>query len=146
MSRALDAIVVGLGAMGSATLAELAARGQRVLGLDRFSPPHDLGSSHGKSRIIREAYFEDPRYVPLVQRAYERWAQLERESGRPLMLRTGGLMIGPPRGALVSGALLSAETHALPHERLGAAEARAAYPAMHASGNSTPARRRDPRR
>jgi sarcosine oxidase len=130
VSRALDAVVVGLGAMGSATLAELAARGKRVLGLDRFAPPHDLGSSHGKSRIIREAYFEDPRYVPLVQRAYERWAELERESGRTLVLRTGGLMIGPPRGTLVSGALLSAETHALPHERLAAAEARAAYPAL----------------
>jgi sarcosine oxidase len=130
MSRAFDAIVVGLGAMGSATLAELAARGRRVLGLDRFAPPHDLGSSHGKSRIIREAYFEDPRYVPLVQRAYERWADLERESGRTLVLRTGGLMIGPPRGTLVSGALLSAGTHALPHERLSAAETRAAYPAL----------------
>jgi sarcosine oxidase len=130
VSRAFDAVVVGLGAMGSATLAELAARGRRVLGLDRFAPPHDLGSSHGKSRIIREAYFEDPRYVPLVQRAYERWADLERESGRTLVLRTGGLMIGPPQGTLVSGALLSAETHALPHERLTAAEARAAYPAL----------------
>ena len=130
MSPTLDAVVVGLGAMGSATLAELAARGRRVLGLDRFTPPHDLGSSHGKSRIIREAYFEDPRYVPLVQRAYQRWADLERESGRTLMLRTGGLMIGPPRGTLVSGALRSAEAHALPHERMSAAEARAAYPAL----------------
>ena len=130
MSGALDAIVLGLGAMGSATLAELAARGRRVLGLDRFDPPHDLGSSHGKSRIIREAYFEDPRYVPLVQRAYERWAALERETGAALVLRTGGLMIGPPQGALVSGALLSAETHSLPHERLSAAETCAQYPAL----------------
>ena len=130
MSRALDAVVVGLGAMGSAVLAELAARGRRVIGLDRFAPPHELGSSHGKSRIIREAYFEDPRYVPLVQRAYERWADLERESGATLVLRTGGLMIGPQQGTLVRGALLSAETHALPHERLNAADARAAYPAL----------------
>ena len=130
MSGTLDAIVVGLGAMGSATLAELAARGRRVAGLDRFAPPHALGSSHGKSRIIREAYFEDPRYVPLLQRAYQRWADLERESGRTLWLRTGGLMIGPPQGALVSGAIRSAETHGLPHERLSAAEARADYAAL----------------
>jgi len=136
VSATLDAIVVGLGAMGSATLAELAARGRRVLGLDRFVPPHDLGSSHGKSRIIREAYFEDPRYVPLVQRAYQRWAELERETGRTLVLRTGGLMIGPPRGALVSGARLSAETHALPHECLSAAETRAAYPALRVSDDA----------
>jgi len=130
MSKALDAVVVGLGAMGSAALAELAARGRRVLGLDRFAPPHGFGSSHGRSRIIREAYFEDPRYVPLVQRAYQRWADLERESDSSLMLRTGGLMIGPPEGALVAGALRSAEAHALPHQRLSAAEARAAYPAL----------------
>jgi len=130
MSETLDAVVVGLGAMGSAALAALASRGRRVIGLDRFTPPHAFGSSHGKSRIIREAYFEDPRYVPLVQRAYERWADLERESGRTLLLRTGGLMIGPPGGALVSGALRSAEVHALPHQLLSAAEARAAYPAL----------------
>ena len=126
----IDAVVVGLGAMGSATLAELARRGRRVVGLDRFSPPHELGSSHGRSRIIREAYFEDPRYVPLVQRAYARWEQLERETGSRLLLRTGGIMIGPPDGALARGALLSAERHALPHETLSAGEARAAYPAL----------------
>ncbi len=130
MSRSYDVIVVGLGAMGSAALAECAARGLRVLGLDRLAPPHDHGSSHGKSRIIREAYFEDPRYVPLVQRAYERWADLERESGRRLWLKTGGLMIGPPEGALVSGAIRSAEAHGLPHDRLSAARARAKYPAL----------------
>ncbi|HEY2953717.1 MAG TPA: N-methyl-L-tryptophan oxidase [Candidatus Eisenbacteria bacterium] len=130
MSATFDAVVVGLGAMGSAALASLAARGRRVVGLDRFTPPHAFGSSHGKSRIIREAYFEDPRYVPLVQRAYERWADLERECGRTLVLRTGGLMIGPPNGALVAGALESATVHRLPHERLSAAEARAQVPAL----------------
>ena len=77
-----DVAVVGLGAMGSAAAYRLAERGLRVLGLDRFRPPHTMGSSHGGTRIIREAYFEDPRYVPLVQRAYDRWAQLEQDSGR----------------------------------------------------------------
>jgi len=66
-----DVIVAGLGAMGSATACHLALRGRRVLGLDRWTPGHVFGSSHGDSRIIREAYFEHPAYVPLVQRAYE---------------------------------------------------------------------------
>jgi sarcosine oxidase len=69
MAGRVDVVVVGLGAMGSAVARALARRGQRVVGLDRFSPPHSLGSSHGRSRIIREAYFEHPAYVPLVQRA-----------------------------------------------------------------------------
>jgi sarcosine oxidase len=130
VNAAFDVVVAGLGAMGSAALAELAARGVRVLGLDRHAPPHALGSSHGKSRIIREAYFEDPCYVPLVQRAYERWADLERQSGRALLRRTGGLMIGPPEGSLVAGALRSAAVHSLSHERLTAAETRRRYPAL----------------
>ena len=87
-----DAIVAGLGAMGSAAAFHLARAGCRVVGFDRFTPPHALGSSHGKSRIIREAYFEDPLYVPLVQRAYECWAELEALSGRRLLTRTGGLI------------------------------------------------------
>ena len=72
MITSCDVIVAGLGAMGSATLHQLARRGRRVLGLDRWAPPHAHGSSHGHSRVIREAYFEEPRYVPLVRRAYER--------------------------------------------------------------------------
>src|SRR4051794_25806139 len=96
-----EVIVVGLGAMGSAAAYHLAAGGKRVLGLDRFHPPHTLGSSHGSTRIIREAYFEHPLYVPLVQRAYELWADLEKKSGRKLLLQTGGVMIGSPAGKLV---------------------------------------------
>jgi sarcosine oxidase len=125
---AWDVIVVGLGAMGSAAAYHLAARGKRVLGLDRWQPPHAFGSAHGETRMIREAYFEDPFYVPIVQRAYDLWAELEREAGEPLMRLTGGLMIGPPRDALVTGAARSAEAHGLPHERLSAAEVRRRYP------------------
>ena len=76
-----DAIVAGLGGMGSAAAYHLAGRGRRVLGLERYTPAHDRGSSHGQSRIIRQAYFEDPSYVPLLLRAYELWEQLERETG-----------------------------------------------------------------
>src|SRR5437016_3136845 len=117
--------------MGSAAAYHVARRGQRVLGLDRFQPPHNLGSSHGLTRIIREAYFKHPLYVPLVQRAYELWAELEKESGRKLLLQTGGLMIGPPRGVLVSGAKRSAEEHQLPHQVLTGAEVRARFPGLH---------------
>src|SRR5438309_8955478 len=104
--------------MGSAAAYHLSARGLRVLGLDRFRPPHTLGSSHGLTRIIREAYFEHPSYVPLVQRAYELWAELEKESGEKLLMQTGGLMIGPPDGPLVTGARRSAEQHRLAHQVL----------------------------
>jgi sarcosine oxidase len=116
--------------MGSAAAYHLTKLGHRVLGLDRFQPPHNLGSSHGLTRIIREAYFEHPLYVPLVQRAYHLWADLEKESGQELFLQTGGLMIGPPDGVLVSGARRSAEQHKLPHELLSAPEVRRRFPAL----------------
>src|SRR5215813_404555 len=122
MANDYDVVIVGLGAMGSAAAYHLAARGQRVLGLDRFRPPHELGSSHGRTRIIREAYFEHSLYVPLVRRAYELWAELEKQSGRQLLLQTGGLMIGPPDGVLVTGARKSAEDHKLAHQMLSARE------------------------
>jgi sarcosine oxidase len=131
MARSFDAIVVGLGAMGSASLRALSRRGLRVLGLDHFDPPHDRGSSHGASRIIREAYFEHPAYVPFIQRAYVAWRELEREAGRRLLLETGGIMVGPPGGVLVEGALESARAHDLPHELLDAAEMRRRFPAFH---------------
>jgi sarcosine oxidase len=126
-----DVIVVGLGAMGSATACHIARRGVRVLGLDRFSPPHAFGSSHGETRIIREAYFEHPVYVPMVQRAYELWRDLENESGTALLRETGGVMIGRPDSDLVKGARHSAELHGLRHEMLTAGEVRERFPALH---------------
>ncbi|MDQ3696906.1 MAG: N-methyl-L-tryptophan oxidase [Gemmatimonadota bacterium] len=125
-----DVIIVGLGAMGAAAAHELAARGARVLGLDRFAPPHTLGSTHGKTRIIREAYFEHPLYVPLVRRAYERWAALEAEAGdgRTLLIQTGGIMVGPPEGTLVAGARRSATEHGIPCEEMPVEELRRRWP------------------
>src|SRR4051794_23294057 len=114
--------------MGSAAAAHLAARGQRVLGLERFGPAHDQGSSHGGSRIIRQAYFEDPAYVPLLRRAYELWEQLEADSGRDLMTRTGGLFLGRPEEPTVAGSLSAAREWDLPHEVLDAAEIRRRFP------------------
>jgi sarcosine oxidase len=128
--RSYDVIVIGLGAMGSATLFHLARRGVRVLGLEQFGPGHAFGSSHGDSRIIRETYFEHPLYVPLVQRAHELWRQLEGISGTPLMQITGGLMIGPPDGMVVSGTLRSVQEHSLAHEVLAADEVSRRFPAF----------------
>ena len=125
-----NAIVLGLGAMGSATLCQLALRGWRVLGLEQFSDGHSLGSSHGDSRIIRETYFEHPLYVPLVRRAHELWRELEERSGAALMTINGGLMIGPPDGVVVTGTLRSAAEHRLPHELLTPAATRERFPAF----------------
>jgi len=125
-----DAVVVGLGAMGSAALWQLAQRGARVLGIDRYSPPHTLGSTHGRTRIIREAYFEHPVYVPFIRRAFELWEDTSSAAKSELFLRTGGLMIGPPDGALVSGAHRSAKEHDVDHEVLDASEIRHRYPEL----------------
>jgi len=116
--------------MGRATLFHLARRGRRVLGLEQYASGHKLGSSHGDSRIIREMYFEHPLYVPLVQRAYELWRELEEQSGSALMTITGGLMIGPEKGSVVTGTLKSAAKYRLSHEVLTAAQTRARFPAF----------------
>ncbi len=134
-TRGYDAVVVGLGAMGSATLFHLARRGLRVLGLEQYNQGHTLGSSHGDSRIIRETYFEHPLYVPLVQRAHELWRELEKSSGKSLMKITGGLMIGPPGGMVVSGTLRSAREHNLPHEVLTPAQVHERFPAFELEPN-----------
>lgn len=128
MNPSHDVLVLGLGGMGSATAWHLARRGVRVLGLDRHGPAHDRGSSHGRTRVIRQAYFEHPSYVPLLQRAYELWHEAERESGHSLLTLCGGLMMGAPDSEVVRGSIRSAQEHGLPHEILNAAEVRRRYP------------------
>ncbi len=98
-----DVVIVGLGAMGAAIAWQASARGLSVVGFDAFAPPHDRGSTHGHSRIIREAYFEHPQYVPLVQRAYALWAGLERQAGTRLFQACGGVMVGRADSVLVEG-------------------------------------------
>lgn len=124
-----DIGIVGLGAMGSACALALAKRGARVIAFDRLAPPHLLGSSHGHTRIIREAYYEHPLYVPLVRRAYELWDELQRETGAQLFLQTGGVMVGPEHGPLFRGALESAVTHKVAHEVLDATALAKRFPA-----------------
>ena len=126
-----DAIIVGVGGMGSATAFHLARRGWRVLGLERYDVIHPFGSSHGLTRIIRLAYSEHPSYVPLLVRAYELWHELEELDGRKLLYTTGNLEGGLPDGEVFRGAVEAATLHHIPHEVLSGAEVAARWPAYH---------------
>jgi len=131
MASSYDVIVLGLGGMGSAAAYHLASRGQSVLGLEKFQAAHNQGSSHGDSRIIRQAYHEHPNYVPLARRAFELWRRLEQDGPADILRQTGGLMIGQPGSAVVEGALLSARQHNLAHETLDAKEIHRRFPVLH---------------
>lgn len=126
--RRFDVVVIGLGGIGGSAAFHVASRGARVLGLDQFPIAHALGSSHGQTRLIRLAYFEHPDYVPLLLRSWDLWRDLERRSTRRLLEESGLLMAGPPDGAVISGAIRSADLHGLPIERLTAAEATGRWP------------------
>ena len=123
-----DAIVIGLGGMGSAALDHLARRGLRVLGVEQFTIPHVLGSSHGLTRIIRLAYFESPKYVPLLRRSYELWHELEREAGEKLLHVTGSIDAGWNGSRTVEGSLEACREHGLPFESMDAARLNHRYP------------------
>lgn len=128
MTAHFDVAVVGLGAMGSAAVAHLAARGSKVIGIDAFYPAHALSSSHGDSRLIRLGYFEDPSYVPLLQRAYENWRTLEARLREDILTVTGVLQIGKPDSKIVSGTLKSCALHNLPLETLSPDHMRGRFP------------------
>jgi sarcosine oxidase len=125
-----DVIVIGLGATGGSALYHLARSGSRVLGIDQFAPPHGRGSSHGHTRIYRQAYYEAPAYVPLARRALELWHELEREGDLTLFANTGVLTIGAEDSELVSGALRSAREHDIAHELLSYDETMRRFPAF----------------
>ncbi|MBS2014451.1 MAG: N-methyl-L-tryptophan oxidase [Deltaproteobacteria bacterium] len=130
LSTRFDVLVLGVGGMGAATVAHLAERGLAVVGVDRHDIPNALGSSHGDTRVIRKAYFEDPRYVPLLERAYTLWSELEERAGETLFVRTGCLNVGPPSHPAIVGVRESVARHALAHEVLDASEVRARFPAF----------------
>lgn len=125
-----DVAVVGLGGMGSAILAHCSALGASVIGLEQFTPAHDRGSSHGKTRMIRKAYFEDPAYVPLVLRAYELWPKLERAVDQEILRITGLLSVGPEDSEIIRGTLRAAQEHDLQVESLGKEEVKTRYPTI----------------
>lgn len=123
-----DVIVLGTGGVGSAAAYHLARRGAKVLGIDQFSGGHDRGSSHGQTRVIRQAYFEHPDYVPLLLRAYALWRDLEHETGVDLLHQVGLLQVGPPQGCVVRGVLAAAQEHRLAVESLTADEVPRRFP------------------
>lgn len=125
-----DTVVLGLGAMGSAVAAHAAARGQRVLGIEQFGPAHARGSSHGRTRIIRQAYFESPEYVPLLRRAYALWDALAARTSTPLRAQTGGIFVGRPETPVVAGTIASALQWELAHRVYDAAGLRRHFPAI----------------
>ena len=130
MSARYDAIVLGLGGMGSAVAAHAAARGMRVLGLEQFGPAHALGASHGRTRIIRQAYFESPVYVPMLRRAYALWDALAARTAMTLRAQIGGLFVGTPASPVVAGTIASGDAHGLPYEVLDAGAIRRRFPAL----------------
>ena len=142
-SMKADVIVVGLGAVGAATLLRLARAGVRAIGIDRFAPPHDRGSTHGESRITRLGVGEGAAYAGLVRRSHEIWRELEAETGESLFLQTGGLVMGPADGGtshhgqadFVRRSIAVAQVNAIPHEVLDAAEIGRRYPQFELAGN-----------
>jgi sarcosine oxidase len=126
--QSYDVIVLGVGGVGSAALCELARRGVRALGIDRFHPPHDRGSTHGQTRVIRMAYFEHLDYVPLLRESYRMWRSLEAATGRQLFHEVGLLEVGLADGCVVSGVLRAAAEHGLDIEQLSASEIELRWP------------------
>ncbi len=135
MTETADVVVIGLGAVGSATLHRLALGGVRAIGIDRFDPPHDRGSTHGETRLTRLSVAEGPAYVPLARRSHAIWRELEAETGETLFSQVGMLVIGEGDGApshgqagFLGSTLAIAVSHAIPHEVLDSADIRRRYP------------------
>ena len=136
MSKNYDVIVIGLGAMGSAAQYQLAARGKRVLGIDQFTPPHVFGSSHGDTRITRQAIGEGETYVPLALRSHEIWKELENQTSKQLLFPVGGLIIGNPdstyrnhgKEGFFQRTITAAKKFSIPHQVLETAELRLKFP------------------
>jgi sarcosine oxidase len=123
-----DVIVIGVGGMGSAALYHLARRGRKVLGLERYNIPHEMGSSHGITRIIRLAYYEHPSYLPLLRRAYVLWRELQQQAGEQLLFITGSVDAGPAGSAVFEGSRQSCESFGLPHEILTGTQLNQRFP------------------
>jgi len=123
-----DVIVIGVGSMGSATCYYLAKQGIKVLGLEQFDIPNEMSSHTGQSRIIRKAYFEHPDYVPLLERAYDNWAELESASGQQVYYETGLLYCGMPDHPVIQGVRLSADTYDILLNEISIPEAKSSYP------------------
>jgi len=130
MASTFDAIVIGVGSMGSSTCYYLASRGYKVLGLEQFDISHEYGSHAGQSRIIRKAYFENSHYVPLLERAYQNWKAIEKETGVQLYFPTGLVYFGPSSHPLIKGVKQSASLYNIDLDHVNANEARTQFPSF----------------
>jgi monomeric sarcosine oxidase len=122
-----DLIILGTGGVGSAALMHAAQLGARTIGIDRFIAPHNRGSSHGQTRIIRQAYFEHPQYVPLLLESYRLWHELEIARGKSLYCETGLLQVGPADGIVVPGVVRAAKEHGLKVDQISESEINARW-------------------
>ena len=130
MLTAFDVVVLGLGAHGSSAIYHLSKTGLKVCGIDQFTPPHTRGSSHGQSRIIRQAYHENPLYVPFVKEAYNLWYEIEKISGKKLFLKSGGIILGTEESAVIRGAKLSAGIHDVSKEYIDSNAIKKRFPGL----------------
>ncbi len=138
MADTFDAIVIGLGAMGSATTYQLAKRGRKVLGIDRYSPPHGMGSSHGETRITRLACGEGAQYTAFARRSHEIWRELEARTGEQLLVQNGLLVISGPgerasahgNAAFLDTTIVAARQNQVAHELLSDSAIRQRFPAF----------------
>jgi sarcosine oxidase len=130
-----DVIIIGLGGMGSAAVYELAGAGLKVLGLEQYEPLHRLGSSFGKSRMIRKAYMEGDFYIPLLERSYEKWFKMNQAERRPIINQCGGLYVAPEDDPIVRDTLAAAKTYDIPVETLSPKQIMDRFPAFTPSDN-----------
>jgi sarcosine oxidase len=136
MAIVADIAVIGLGAVGSAAFYQAAKLGARVIGIDRFQPPHDQGSSHGETRITRQAIGEGREFVPLVLRSNQIWEELEAATGRNLMTRNGGLILASPgvggnhhgSSSFLQDTIDAAQAFGIPHQQLSTGEIQDRFP------------------
>jgi monomeric sarcosine oxidase len=130
-----DSIVVGLGGSGSSALYHLSRSGRKVLGLEKYDIPHNKGSSHGDSRIIRQAYFEGEYYVPFAKRSYEIWDKLEKESSTELFNKVGILNMGTHESQIVEKCKFAADKHSLSYELMNNKQVKEKFPFFNISDN-----------
>ena len=131
-----EVLVIGLGAMGSAVVYQLAKRGVKVIGIDQFTPPHAYGSTHGETRITRQAIGEGSQFVPLAMRSHQLWREIEAESGQPLLTACGGLIMARNGSAsrmheqtdFLGNTIRAAKEFAIPHEQLDASAITSRFP------------------
>lgn len=144
MENKFDTIVLGLGAMGSAAVYQLAKRGNKVLGIDQFSPPHIFGSSHGDTRITRQAIGEGEQYTPIALRSYEIWQEIEKETGKKLLEMNGGLIISSGAKTAINhvenffeNTVAAAKKYNIKHEILDATQIRKRFPQFNVQDNES---------